>query len=179
LSQLYWIQRREEKVALKQQLLITVASLLKPLGFSRSGKTLYRKMANGNLVLVHFQFLSRQDIAEVRPSIGVASARLAKLLKPNNKRQSLEIHLGAFIRYLGAEIIDFPKRGGGDSVFELRSDEEVENVARQISHFMIARGINWLEENAADERIVAKLKDAKGIQSDWAAMLEREMNGAV
>jgi len=176
-TQMYWVKRKAEKASLKQQLVDSVAILVKPLGFSRSGKVLYRKLESGNLGLIHFQFLSRQDVAEVRPSIGIASAKLGYALKPGAKRQTMEMHFGSFIRYVGEDGIDFPVRGDS-SLFVLRTSEEAESAAAQIHRFMVARGITWLEGNSSDAAVIDGLKQMKGVGPEWAAILEGAINGA-
>ena len=172
----YWDRRREEKQRLKKRFLAAVNAHVRPLGFAGSEKALAKSFPSGNLAVIHFQVLSSTDKAEVRPSIGVASARLARAMKPDQKRISREMHVGVFARDCGKDLIDFPLRGDS-SLFELRSDEEADLAADQMNRFLDIRGFKWMEDHSEDSTILKELEGAKGIPSDWAAILSDILAG--
>ena len=153
-----------------------VAAHLRPLGFSGSGKVFSRSGTCGNLEVIHFQFLSRTDIAEVRPSIGITSLRLAKALGPDATRVSREIHSGVFVRHIAEDMFTFPVRGD-ESTFILRSNSEADDAAGQMIRFLENKGFAWLAENCTDEAIVRALMGARGMNGEWAIILDDVLNG--
>ena len=163
----YWAERRIQKIALEEAAISRIAINLGELGFKRKGKALWRLAANGNTQRVHFQSTKRPDSAQLCPTIGVTSERLAAVLVAKKLAQRSEMHSAMFLAFIRPGQV-----GHRDTFFHIQDENRIDDAVLEVVTLLREFGVAWLDAHSADEVLIQDLLSIKNpIHNAWGRIL--------
>jgi hypothetical protein len=129
------------------QLLDTANPLLKQLGFRKKSSSFYLEL-NGNLSILNFQRSTKSDAKTVifTLNLGVCIKRLLNFLDPETKLEKLTLDQCHWRERIGNLM---PERS--DKWWAIASEQDLENVSRQLTGFVLPTAAEVLKTHLADE----------------------------